>query len=451
MIDDLLILLGRFHPLIIHLPIGFIALGVLIEMNKNNLKWSKEALQFIFFWASISGVFSIITGYFQYQKEGYLWETIQGHLIAGILTVILSFTFYLYLKRNLVFKSIKTRFFTFGHILLLTITGHLGGNITHGEDHLTEPFNNLVGISSSIEENSIKYYDDFAEKPVFKSLIQPLLNDKCVKCHNDKKSKGGLKMHTIESLKQGGKSGYVLNFENPELSEILIRIHLPEEEKKHMPPSSGKQFSREEINILSEWINQGSSFSQKLNEFNIDDNLVNYFFTTEMPFYPESDLHLPNNDIIKTIQSKNILILPINKGSNLFSISMINSPDFRDQDLSIFNQIKDNIVNLDLSNSKVTDSIFSDLKTYSNLTVLKLSNTKIKGNSIGQLSLLPNLKRLYLVNSSFQEKFIEDLIKFKNLESVFLFQENTPFKSLSKIPTDKLSVFNFGNYKLEDL
>tara|TARA_A100001011_G_scaffold255416_1_gene263663 strand:+ start:2346 stop:3701 length:1356 start_codon:yes stop_codon:yes gene_type:complete len=451
MIDDLLILLGRFHPLIIHLPIGFIALGVLIEMNKNNLKWSKEALQFIFFWASISGVFSIITGYFQYQKEGYLWETIQGHLIAGILTVILSFTFYLYLKRNLVFKSIKTRFFTFGHILLLTITGHLGGNITHGEDHLTEPFNNLVGISSSIEENSIKYYDDFAEKPVFKSLIQPLLNDKCVKCHNDKKSKGGLKMHTIESLKQGGKSGYVLNFENPELSEILIRIHLPEEEKKHMPPSSGKQFSREEINILSEWINQGSSFSQKLNEFNIDDNLVNYFFTTEMPFYPESDLPLPNNDIIKTIQSKNILILPINKGSNLFSISMINSPDFRDQDLSIFNQIKDNIVNLDLSNSKVTDSIFSDLKTYSNLTVLKLSNTKIKGNSIGQLSLLPNLKRLYLVNSSFQEKFIEDLIKFKNLESVFLFQENTPFKSLSKIPTDKLSVFNFGNYKLEDL
>jgi len=451
MIDDLLILLGRFHPLIIHLPIGFIVLGVLIELNKNNLKWSKEALQFIFFWASISGLFSIITGYFQYQKEGYLWETIQGHLIAGILTVILSFTFYLYLKRNLVFKSIKTRFFTFGHILLLTVTGHLGGNITHGEKHLTEPFNNLVGISPPIEENVIKNYDDFAEKPVFTSLIQPLLNDKCVKCHNDKKSKGGLKMHTIESLKQGGKSGYVLNFENPELSEILIRIHLPEEEKKHMPPSSGKQFSREEIKVLSQWITQGSSFTQKLNEFNIDDNLVSYFFTTEMPFYPQSGLPLPNNDIIKTIQSKNILILPINKGSNLFSISMINSPDFSDQDLSIFNQIKDNIVNLDLSNSMVTDSIFSDLKTYSNLTVLKLSNTKIKGNSIGQLSLLPNLKRLYLVNSSFQEKFIEDLLKFKKLESVFLFQENTPFKSLSKIPTDKLSVFDFGNYKLEDM
>ena len=329
MIDDLLILLGRFHPLIIHLPIGFIVLGVLIELNKNNLKWSKEALQFIFFWASITGIFSIITGYLQYQKEGYLWETIQGHLIAGILTVILSFIFYLYLKRNLVFESIKTRFFTFGHILLLTITGHLGGNITHGEDHLKEPFNNLVGISSSIEENTIRFYDDFAEKPVFTSLIQPLLDDKCVKCHNDKKSKGGLKMHTIESLKQGGKNGYVLNFDKPELSEILIRIHLPEQEKKHMPPSSGKQFSREEINVISQWINQGSSFSQKLNEFKIDDNLVRYFFTTEKPFYPKNNLPQPDGQIIKNIQSKNILILPINKGANFFSIS-----------ISLFNCIK---------------------------------------------------------------------------------------------------------------
>ena len=78
MIDDLLILLGRFHPLIIHLPIGFIVLGVLIELNKNNLKWSKEALQFIFFWASITGIFSIITGYFQYQKEGYSNKHIFG-------------------------------------------------------------------------------------------------------------------------------------------------------------------------------------------------------------------------------------------------------------------------------------------------------------------------------------------------------------------------------------
>ena len=42
MLDDFLILIGRFHPLIIHLPIGFIVLGILIELNSKKLKWSNK-------------------------------------------------------------------------------------------------------------------------------------------------------------------------------------------------------------------------------------------------------------------------------------------------------------------------------------------------------------------------------------------------------------------------
>ena len=64
MLDDFFILIGRFHPLIVHLPIGFIVLGILIELNKKKLGWSNDALKFIFFWASITGAFSIISGFF---------------------------------------------------------------------------------------------------------------------------------------------------------------------------------------------------------------------------------------------------------------------------------------------------------------------------------------------------------------------------------------------------
>ena len=65
MINDLLILLGRLHPLIIHLPIGFIVLGLLIELNKKKLAWSGEAIKYIFFWSFITGIFSIFSGHFQ--------------------------------------------------------------------------------------------------------------------------------------------------------------------------------------------------------------------------------------------------------------------------------------------------------------------------------------------------------------------------------------------------
>ena len=231
MLDDFLILIGRFHPLIVHLPIGFIVLGILIELNKKKLEWSNDALKFIFFWASITGVFSIISGFFQYQNGGYLWETVQNHFIAGVLTIILSFSFYLKLIENSIFKSIPRKLFTIANSVILILTGHLGGNITHGEKHLVEPINNLIGINEE-EPLTVKYYEDFKEKPLFSSVIQPIIDQKCVKCHNSKKSNGKLRMHNTKEFMKGGKSGSIINNDTPEISEMYIRIHLPKEEKK---------------------------------------------------------------------------------------------------------------------------------------------------------------------------------------------------------------------------
>ena len=452
MLDDILILLGRFHPLIIHLPIGFIVLGLLIELNKKKLGWSKEGLTFIFFWASLSGLFAVVSGFLQYQKEGYLWDSIQWHFIAGIATVILSFSFYLHLKGNSFLKLLGRRFFTIGHVLLISITGHLGGNITHGEEHLLEPINKLVGINPSIKLENIKYYDDYVEEPIFSSLIQPILNDKCVKCHNDNKSKGGLKMHTAEALKRGGRNGSVLNFEAPELSEILIRVHLPLEEKKHMPPRSGKQLAREEIEVLSRWINEGSSFSQRVNEFKLENELMSFFFSTQRPFYPNIEVSPPNPKYIEKIRANNLAITPIEKTSSFFAVSAINFEEFRDTDLSLFEAIKPNIVSLDLTGSAITDSIFIALKNFTNLTSLKLNNTQITGQELDQIATLQNLKRLYLVNTSFDERFIETLMTFKTLEKVYLFQEKRNLTaSKSIIPSDKIKIFEFGNYTLDNL
>tara|TARA_S200000501_G_scaffold256493_1_gene240295 strand:+ start:11999 stop:13357 length:1359 start_codon:yes stop_codon:yes gene_type:complete len=452
MLDEILILLGRFHPLIIHLPIGFIVLGLLIELNKKKLGWSKEGLKFIFFWASLSGLFALVSGFLQYKKEGYLWDSIQGHLIAGIATVILSFTFYLHLKENSFLKFLGRRFFTIGHVLLISVTGHLGGNITHGEEHLLEPINKLVGISPSIQQESIKYYDDYVEELVFSTLIQPILNDKCVKCHNDNKSKGGLKMHSAEALKRGGKNGSVLNFEAPKLSEILVRIHLPLEEKKHMPPRSGKQLAREEIEVLNRWINEGSSFSQRVNDFKLGNELMSFFFSTQKPFYPNRVVSPPDPIHIEKIRSNNLAITPIDKISSFFAVSAVNFEGFRDADLSLFEAIKPNIVSLDLTGSSITDSIFVALRNFPNLTSLKLNNTQITGQELDQIAPLQNLKRLYLVNTSFDEKFIETLVTFKALERVYLFQEKRSLNTTTSIiPSNKIKIFDFGNYTLDNL
>ena len=449
MLDDFLILIGRFHPLIVHLPIGFIVLGILIELNKKKLGWSNDALKFIFFWASITGVFSIISGFFQYQNGGYLWETVQNHFIAGVLTIILSFSFYLKLIENSIFKSIPRKLFTIANSVILILTGHLGGNITHGEEHLVEPINNLIGINEE-EPLTVKYYEDFKDKPLFSSVIQPIIDQKCVKCHNSKKSNGKLRMHNTKEFMKGGKSGSIINNDTPEISEMYIRIHLPKEEKKHMPPKSVKQLTRQEISLISMWIENGSSFEKSIKDFKLEENIINYFFDTEKPFFPMVKVSAPDDESIRKIRENKIIINPLNKNSNFLKVSSINNLDFNNDDISLLSDIKKNVVSLDLSDSKITDSIFSQLKYFANLTVLKLNNTTITGKKINQLVELKNLKRIYLVNTNFKDEYINVLTQFRSLQNVYLYNERNISQNINRNSKFDNKIFEFGFYSLEN-
>jgi hypothetical protein len=62
--EAFLTFIGRLHPLIVHLPIGFILLALLIEFYKKYFKESEKFLKFILFWTIISGFFFADFGLF---------------------------------------------------------------------------------------------------------------------------------------------------------------------------------------------------------------------------------------------------------------------------------------------------------------------------------------------------------------------------------------------------
>ena len=159
---------------------------------------------------------------------------------------------------------------------------------------------------------------------------------------------------------------------------------------------------------------------------------------------------MPTIETLEKVRAKNILINPISKNSNFFSVNTLNYSEFRDIDLSIMSSVRENIVNLDLSYSKITDSIFFNLKYYTNLTVLKLNNTNILGENIDELSQLKNLKRIYLVNTKFDAQNTEKLIRLKHLEKVYLFQEDRILETPLKSSKEFQEILDFGNYSLNN-
>jgi len=451
--DFIFDLMGRFHPLIVHLPIGFLLLGLMMLVYDSRENKHQKIIRFTFLWGTLSTLAAILTGTIQYNREGYPWEDIQGHLFLGVFTFAFSFFIFLKLKGYRFLKKVSYRFLGYGLVVIIFVTGHLGGNLTHGKDHLTEPlpdqFKEVLGIEIP-SRTLVLQPESYQDLPLYSGVIQPILDQKCVSCHNPKKSKGELLLHNYNGIMSGGKHGFIVSTADPEESEILKRIHLPMEEKKHMPPKAKPQLSKAEINLIVQWISYGASEKSSISELGLSPRLFSSFFPKdETGIYPEPLLKPLSRVHMDSLISKGLLVAPIYKNSSLLKISAINSPDFGDQDAELLLKAMEHIVDLDIGQTQVTDSIFEILQQLKNLTVLKLNKTFISGSEIKKLTTLKYLKQINLVHSNFEANYLKDLYSFPALEKVYLF--GTPLNTSDiEIPEPYHSIFEKGNYKLDE-
>ena len=447
-------LIGRFHPLFVHLPIGFIIIGLMLDFFFRNKKEHLPVLNFIFLWAFITSIFSIITGYLQYDREGYTWDSVQWHLVMGIVTMVFCFLFYLKLKYE-TFKSLPKNFLFASLSISLLITGHLGGNITHGSDHLIEPLPpEIKGLFGLEFQNDVIELDpkNYKKAVFYTDVIQPILTQKCVSCHNDKKTKGGLKMNSYNAIMKGGKNGSVLMINNSMESKIHKRMNLPIEDRYHMPPKSRIQPTKEEIELIKIWIDNSASKIVLVGDLPIPKKMLASFFPDKPNgVFPEKDEEVITNKQLSDLRDKGFLVVSIFESSPFLKVSSINITDFNDKSVEQLINIKDNIVELDLSNTKITDNVFKYIKDFKNLTILKLDNTNISGEKANILSNLPNLKKISLVNTPFDFKYISNFYKYPNLTNVNLFKSDKQNIQKISIPDSLKQIFNLGDLKLEKI
>src|SRR5688500_14333137 len=90
---------GRFHPLIVHLPIGILFLAFLFECLSAFRDYRKlnAAVQPSLFLGSIFAILSIVSGIFLSREGGYDDFLLERHRNLGIATA--AFTVILYFLR----------------------------------------------------------------------------------------------------------------------------------------------------------------------------------------------------------------------------------------------------------------------------------------------------------------------------------------------------------------
>ncbi|SNY91966.1 PSD1 and planctomycete cytochrome C domain-containing protein [Flagellimonas pacifica] len=95
----------------------------------------------------------------------------------------------------------------------------------------------------------------------FGSQIKPILNKHCISCHGGVKKNGGFSLLFKEEAFANTESGVPAIIPgNASRSEFIKRLH--EEDPELRMPYEKPKLSDEEINLLTEWINQGAQWGQ---------------------------------------------------------------------------------------------------------------------------------------------------------------------------------------------
>ena len=424
-------IIGRLHPLIVHLPIGILVLAFLIELLSRKEKWNylRPAISFILAIAAISAVLSWFTGWIM-PKEGIFVERIVGlHFwFALSMTIITILLYFLEKQRN---NNLGKYYFPLFivNMILLFLTGHFGGSLTHGEDFLTKPRS----------ESMTKKVTDVNTLFVYNDIISPILKKKCYSCHNTTKQKGGLNMSSVESFKKGGDEGLAFIAGKPKSSAILKRIHMPIEEDGHMPPRGKVQLNENEIKLLEWWISEGANFNNSVGDTNQDETIqeiLKGYEQTASTLDP-SGLELISNNTISKLNGSGISLIPLGDESPFAFASISRDSMLSSNKIKKLSKVKANITELDLSFTNLDDKMLKALSGFKNLQKLKLQGTDISSKGIKHLIKLEHLSHLNLYDTKIDDEAFEHFDKMSSLKELYLWQSKVTKESIKEFRLKK--------------
>ncbi|WP_010135431.1 c-type cytochrome domain-containing protein, partial [Ochrovirga pacifica] len=415
--------LGRMHPLVLHFPVAFIVLLALMNLIKSSLdkETYKELHYRLLVFTAFTTVVATLMG-FLLSLEGYESSLMQLHKWLGI-----ALSFYLYGLVYIYNKKVYVPLL-YGGVLMVILVGHFGAGLTHGNSFITEP---LQTKEIALENQSI-----------YKIHIQPILDAKCVSCHNTDKPKGGLDMSSIVAINKGGKHGGLWVAHQPEKSLFLERVHLPLEHKKHMAPDGKPQLSKEEIQLLTVWIQQGANDTVHLATLE-DANPLKKLISTKWikkENEPVYEFDYAATETLEQLQgSPYISIQPKSASSPALDATILGGSAYHAENLKSLLAVKEQIVSLNLSNLAVTDADMQLVKEFVNLEKLWLNFTDITSKGLMEIVSLEHLKMLSAAGTALDNESIESFKKIAELATLCVW--DTPIdkeKLAAELPTVRL-------------
>lgn len=438
MLTELAPFIGRFHPLIVHLPIGFLLLTGAVELLSRTRRFATigidRLMPVLLALSALSTIAAIVTGTLLSWSGDYDAALVGRHqqwgLMLGVVVVLACVAAWWRTRaegrgpQRLLAGALVTV------MVLVAGTGHYGGSLTHGDTYLTEHLPSVPFFAPASASGTSKGPVDLSTTPVFETLVAPTFQARCVTCHGPSRQAGKLRLDSPDAIRKGGETGAVIVPGSAAGSLLVQRIFLPTSDKKVMPPKGHPAPSHADVSVLRWWIDQGSSFDQMLADAQVSPDLEPAIAARIGPvdFSAPSILSVrvppPDAKAIAALTALKLRVEPLRENSALL---MVQAPpaarDLDDAGLKAFEPLASQIAWLDLGGTQVTDAGLTQLlPKLTNLWRLSLDRTAVTDRALLPLEKLQRLEAVNLYATQVTDAGLKPLEKLPRLRSVYAWQ-----------------------------
>ncbi len=265
--DTLWILIGRFHPVLVHFPIALLTVGAGLRawatVRPGDAAERHRAAGSTLMLLGLAGAVVACVAGFAYADDGqFRGEALAAVLRhrnaaliatgAGLLAVLVD-----RLKLGPAPAATALALVAAG---VTGYAGHLGGVSVYGPDHYTVGPRDtapVAGGDGQPAEVAPVVTVAPGQRIDFMRDVQPILDTRCYRCHDGRKRKGGLRLDKKKYFLEGGDGGPAVVAGKPMASKLFQMVNLPIDHEDYMP-AKGDPIPQPEIDVLGRWIEQGA-------------------------------------------------------------------------------------------------------------------------------------------------------------------------------------------------
>jgi uncharacterized membrane protein len=445
-VTELVQFFGRFHPVLVHLPIGILLLAGILEVvgwvrrrrastRDAAASTAESTTGAMLVFGALTAIAAAVAGLMLGATGGYAGDTYERHLRLGVAVAIAaSATAVAGLMRLRGDAPRRRRVYAVllaCTILLLTVAGHLGATLAHGEgyltDHAPQPLRHallrLTGRTGPVPPDVPP-----DQAVIYTSLVQPILQSRCVSCHGPGRTEGGLRLDTPQGLGKGGDDGPVVVAGRADSSELVKRIWLPAGHPDVMPPKGHRPPTPAEAAVLRWWIDQGASADERLGDVDLPPDIAPVVETLvgridRGPTIPRVRVERASQKVVDAAAGAGFSVTPVADGSPFLYVHGTNlGRACDDARLRILEPLAANVLWLDLSGTSVTDEGLSIVGRMAYLTQLHLQRTSITDAGLAHLLTLEHLESLNLYGTRVTDAGALGLADLEKLRTLYVWQ-----------------------------